>query len=95
MFLQDERLSSRANTSVFKNCDFNLKDIKLRKTHNSNKHKHHAQQIDVRKTITVNARSSWTEGYHSEASLYGVSQQQAPRRVYLLILVLYVFGNLL
>lgn len=28
-------LSSRANTSVFKNCDFNLEDRKLREMHNA------------------------------------------------------------
>lgn len=28
-------LSSRANTSVFKNCDFNLEDRKLREIHNA------------------------------------------------------------
>lgn len=31
----DERLPSRTDTSVFKNCDFNLKDIRLRETHNA------------------------------------------------------------
>lgn len=35
------------------------------------------------------------EGYDSEASLYGVDQQQAPGGIYFFILVLYVSGNLL
>lgn len=55
VFFQDERLSSRANTSVFKNCDFNLKYIKLRETRNSNKHKYQTQQIGIHKTIIVNS----------------------------------------
>lgn len=40
VFFNDARLPSRTNTSVFKNCDFNLKDIRLRETHNTHKHKY-------------------------------------------------------